>query len=112
MSALSCFDVGMGQHGFFCLVSGKPQGNQSLRSCALSSGRKASDKLAEKDDAAVSKVPPADRIRAICALVSLGSIKPADLPSGAMRAAVASVKDGSAFMTTCYADEIASYIQR
>ena len=75
-------------------------------------GWKSSDKAAEKHDAAVSKVPPADRIRAICALVSLGSIKPADLPPGAMRAAVASVKDGSALRTTCYADEIASYIQR
>ena len=78
----------------------------------MCAGRKSSDKVADKDDAAVSKIPPADRIRAICALVSLGSIKPADLPPGAMRAAVASVKDGSAFRTTCYADEIASYIQR
>jgi len=77
-------------------------------------GRKSADKTADKDDAAVSKVPPADRIRAICALVSLGSIKPADLPQGAMRAAVASVKDGCAltFRTTGYADAIASYLQR
>ncbi len=112
MSALLCLDAGMGQHGFSCPVSEITYGSQCLRSCALSSGRKALDKSAEKDDAVISKVPPADRIRAICALVSLGSIKPADLPPGAMRAAVASVKDGSAFRTTCYADEIASYIQR
>ena len=78
----------------------------------MGAGRKLSDKASENDDVAASKVPPADRIRAICALVSLGSIKPADLPPGAMRAAVASVKDGSAFRTTCYADDIASHIQR
>ena len=59
-------------------------------------GRKCSDKAAETDDAAFSKFSPGDGIRAICASVSLGSIKPADLPPGAMRAAVASVKDGSA----------------
>ena len=52
----------------------------------------------------------ADRIRAMCAIVGLGNIKQSDLPPGAIRAAVASVRDGSAFKRTCYADEIASYL--
>lgn len=47
-----------------------------------------------------------DRVRAMCVLMGVGTITAGDLPAGAMAAAIASVKDRSAFARTNYADAI------
>lgn len=51
-----------------------------------------------------------DRVRAMCVLMGVGTISAADLPPGAMAAAIASVKDRSAFAGTNYADGIVHYL--
>jgi len=51
-----------------------------------------------------------DRIRAMCVLMGVGTISRSELPPGAMAAAIASVKDRSAFAGTNYADGIGQYL--
>ena len=51
-----------------------------------------------------------DRVRAMCVLMGVGTIGAGDLPTGAMAAAIASVKDRSAFARTNYADDIGQFV--
>ena len=66
----------------------------------------------EEEARAAAKVAFVDRIRAMCAMVGLGTITPKDLVPGAMRSATIAVRNGSAFQKTPYADEIASYMPK
>ena len=80
--------------------------------CVSFAGRGASAASKEENARAASKVSYADRIRAMCAIVGLGSIGAGDLAPGAMLAATTAVRNGSAFQRTPYADEIASYLPK
>lgn len=51
-----------------------------------------------------------DRVRAMCVLMGVGTITAGELPTGAMAAAIASVKDRSTFASTNYADAISQYV--
>ena len=86
-------------------------GTQAL-CCSQISGRGPSPSSKEEDAKAAAKVGYVDRIRAMCAIVGLGSISVGDLVPGAMLAAKGAVRTGSAFQKTPYADEIASYMQK
>lgn len=51
-----------------------------------------------------------DRIRAMCVLMGVGTVSASDLPAGAMAAAIASVKDGTAWASTNYTDALQPYL--
>lgn len=51
-----------------------------------------------------------DRIRAMCVLMGVGTISASDLPAGAMAAAIASVKDGTAWAPTNYTNALQPYL--
>ena len=86
----------------------------TAKACPVSActGRGHSAASNEEESRAAATVGYADRIRAMCTLVGLGSIGPGDLVPGAVRAATNAVQDGSAFQRTPYADEIASYMPK
>lgn len=51
-----------------------------------------------------------DRIRAMCVLMGVGTVSASDLPTGAMAAAIASVKDGTAWAPTNYTNALQPYL--
>lgn len=51
-----------------------------------------------------------DRIRAMCVLMGVGTVSASDLPAGAMAAAIASVKDGTAWAPTNYTNALQPFL--
>ena len=53
-----------------------------------------------------SDVPYLDRVRAMCALMGVGPIKPKDVGREAMEAAMTALQTGEAFQANPYADAL------
>lgn len=55
---------------------------------------------------APSDVPYLDRVKAACALMGLGPVKPKDVSRDAVEAAIMALQTGEAFQANVYADSL------